>query len=83
MYNFLLKKDGYDIEDYSYLLFYYVDGISRNGSIRFKGELVKVNLKNEEETFKKAVELIKKGKIPEEKCGWCGVLEKQVTGSKL
>ncbi|MFC1648348.1 PD-(D/E)XK nuclease family protein [Nanoarchaeota archaeon] len=74
IYSWLLKKNGYEIEDYSYLLFYYPVKVSGQNNIFFQHNLVKmpVNLKKAEDIFKNALETLK-GKMPEssETCGFC------------
>ena len=70
LYNFLLRKNGYDTEDYSYLLFYYPNRVNDNGEVVFDTKLVKINVGDGEKVFKKAIKLIK-GEEPKEKCEWC------------
>ena len=70
LYNFLLRKNSYDTESYSYLLFYYPNKVSNDGSVIFDTKLIKIKVGDGEKVFKKAVTLIK-GDIPEEKCEWC------------
>mgnify|MGYP001589874163 FL=1 len=76
IYNFLLLKNGYDVEDYSFLLFYYPDKVLETGEIIFESKLVKlkVNVKNGENVFVKGLSLLN-GECPEEKCGWCVGIE--------
>ena len=75
LYNFLLRKNGYDTEDYSYLLFYYPNRVNDNGEVVFDTKLVKINVGDGEKVFKKAIKLIK-CEEPKEKCEWCkGVLD--------
>ena len=70
LYNFLLRKNGYDTEDYSYLLFYYPNRVNDNGEVVFDTKLVKINVGDGEKVFKKAIKLIN-GEEPKEKCEWC------------
>ena len=42
IYNFLLRKNGYDTEDYSYLIFYHPKRVSAAGDVVFHRDLVKV-----------------------------------------
>jgi len=74
LYNFLLRKNGFETHDYSFLLFYVPDGITENGEFIFNTELVKMNVDtdNAEVLFKKAIEMIK-GKMPEasKECEFC------------
>jgi len=72
LYNFLLNKNGYETENYTYLLFYYPKEVLETGEVIFDTELVKmkINVKDGEKAFNDAVALIK-GEEPEEKCEWC------------
>lgn len=74
MYNFLLRKNGYKTENYSYLLFYHPIRVHENGNIDFQADLVKikVNIKNAQRIFTEAVEGLE-GKIPasSSECGFC------------
>lgn len=74
IYNFLLRKNGFETEDYAYLLFYHPHEVMKNGHICFNTDLVKmkVNVKNAEQIFKNAVKILK-GNMPKpsEGCEWC------------
>ncbi|MBI2507840.1 PD-(D/E)XK nuclease family protein [Candidatus Woesearchaeota archaeon] len=72
LYNFLLRKNNYETEDFTYLLFYYPKEVLETGEVIFDTELVKmkINVKEGEKAFNDAVALIN-GDIPEEKCEWC------------
>src|SRR3989338_9225731 len=70
LYNFLLRKNGYSTENYSYLLFYYPNRVNNNGEVVFDTKLVKINVGDGEKVFKKAIKLIN-GEEPKEKCEWC------------
>lgn len=74
IYNFLIRKNGYETEDYTYLLFYHPHTIEENGHVCFNTDLVKikVNIKNAEKIFKNAVKILE-GEMPEasEECGFC------------
>lgn len=74
IYNFLLRKNGYETEDYAYLLFYHPDKVNEKGDVLFNTDLVKmkISVKNAEDIFKKALEVLK-GSIPEpaEECQYC------------
>ncbi|HLC80905.1 MAG TPA: PD-(D/E)XK nuclease family protein, partial [Candidatus Nanoarchaeia archaeon] len=50
IYNFLLRKNGYETEDYTYLLFYHPNKVHENGDVDFHKDLIKikVNIKNAE-----------------------------------
>lgn len=74
IYNFLLRKNGYETEDYTYLLFYHPHKVEENGHVCFNTDLIKikVNIKNAENIFKKAITVLE-GLMPEasEECGFC------------
>ena len=74
IYNFLLRKNGYKTEDYSYLLFYLPERVMETGEFKFKNELVKmkVDVEHAENLYKRAVKIIK-GEMPEagENCVFC------------
>ena len=74
LYNFLLRKNGYETEDYTYLLFYHPHQVEENGHVCFNTDLVKikVDIRNAKEILKKALEVLE-GEIPEasEECGFC------------
>ena len=71
-YNFLLRKNGYETQDYAFLLFYVPKEVAETGEVVFETSLVKmpVNAKNAEKLFKKAIAILK-GDCPEGKCEWC------------
>ncbi|MFC2143064.1 PD-(D/E)XK nuclease family protein [Candidatus Aenigmatarchaeota archaeon] len=74
LYNFLLRKNGYETEDYAYLLFLISKEINDNGDFVFDTHLVKmdINLEHAEELFKKAIQVLR-GEMPEssETCKFC------------
>lgn len=74
IYNFLLRKNNYETEDYSYLLFYYPKEVREDGSVIFDTELIKmeVDINNAETIIKKAIEILE-GDMPEpaEECEFC------------
>ena len=72
IYNFLLKKNGYKTEDYTYLLFYYPNKVTETGEVIFDTKLIKIktSAENGEKVFNDAVNLLK-GECPKEKCEWC------------
>ena len=74
LYNFLLRKNGYSTEDYTYLLFYYPKKVKKNGEVVFDSVLKKIDndVSNGEDIFKKAIKVLKSKKIPKDKCEWCG-----------
>ena len=74
IYNILLRKNSYETEDYSYLLFYHPDKVNGNGDVVFNTDLIKmkISIKNAEKIFKDALGVLK-GDIPEcaEDCKFC------------
>jgi len=73
-YNFLLRKNGYETEEYTYLLFYHPNKVHENGDVDFHKDLIKIkmNVKNAESIFKNAIKVLE-GNLPEasEECGFC------------
>ena len=72
IYNFLLRKNGYETEDYGFLLFYVPREVLGNGDFVFDVELVKMSTDCEraEEIWVRALELLD-GECPSDKCEWC------------
>ena len=72
IYNFLLRKNGYETEDYGFLLFYIPDKVLENGEVLFNAELIKmkVNVDNAEKLWKEALKCLDE-ECPEERCEWC------------
>jgi hypothetical protein len=74
IYNFLLRKNGYETENHSYLLFYYPKEVLESGEILFDTKLIKmkVDVNDAEDIWKRAIKLLN-GKCPEKKkeCEWC------------
>ena len=79
LYGFLLKENGFKVEDYAYLLFYYPKEVLSTGEVIFDTKLVKMNAKpvNGRKTFQKAIKLIQ-GRKPKasEECEYCKWLGK-------
>jgi hypothetical protein len=71
-YNFLFRKNKYETEDFSYLLFYIPKEVTETGEIIFDKHLKKIqtNPGNAEETWINALKMLR-GKRPKEKCEWC------------
>ena len=70
----LLRKNGYQTEDYTYLLFYHPHQVEENGHVCFNTDLVKikVDIKNAEKIFKKAIEVLENDiPAPSDECGFC------------
>ena len=76
MYNFLLRQNGYDTEDYTYLLFYYPKEITEKGEIIFENQLIKMNTdaKKGKKYFDDAITLLH-GECPIKSCEWCERVE--------
>jgi RecB family exonuclease len=74
IYNFLLRKNGFDTEDYAYLLFYHPKEVEEDGDVAFNTDLVKVDIsiENAERIFMDAIEILK-GEMPDcgEECEFC------------
>ena len=72
IYNFLLRKNGYETEDYAYLLFYVPKEVMSTGEVIFDTTLkkMKVDVKNAESIFNKAIKLLNSN-CPKESCEWC------------
>lgn len=80
IYNFLLRKNSYETEDYGFLLFYHPDKVNGNGDVVFHKELVKmkIDVGNAERLFKEALGILE-GELPDrsiecEFCKWVGKL---------
>lgn len=74
IYNFLLRKNGYETEDYTYLLFYHPHEVFPNGHVCFNTDLIKlkVSLKNAENIFQKALACLTAPlPPPPENCSFC------------
>ena len=82
-YNFLLEKNGYETEDYGFLLFYVPKEVTNTGEVIFDTTLVKMkcNAEDAEKVWKRALKLLN-GKCPkdsgkEEECEWCKLIESE------
>ncbi len=76
IYNFLLRKNDYETEDFAFLLFYYPREVLETGEVMFDTQLVKmkVDVENAERLFNKALKLLK-GPCPKvSECEWCGLI---------
>ena len=73
VYNFLLRKNGYQTEDYFFLLFYVPKEVMATGEVIFDTTLVKmkVDVKMAEKIWKDALKLLEGG-CPKKCCEWCG-----------
>ncbi|MBU0535606.1 MAG: PD-(D/E)XK nuclease family protein, partial [Nanoarchaeota archaeon] len=76
-YNFLLRKNSYETEDYTYLVFYYPSHITEDGNVCFHTELIKMPTSAEdgENLFKDALACLE-GPEPEKKeeCEYCSYM---------
>ena len=74
IYNFLLRKNNYETEDYAYLLFYHPDKVNGNGDVVFNTDLVKmkISIKNAKKIFKDALKVLDE-EMPEAsgECEYC------------
>ena len=79
IYNFLLRKNGYETEDYTYLLFYYPNRVTETGEVIFDTKLIKIKTdpKRGEKIFEQAIKILQ-GKEPRasKECGFCKLREK-------
>ena len=75
LYNFLLRKNNYETEDYSFLLFYYPNHVAETGEIIFDTKLIKIktNSKNGEKVFKEAIKVLEMEEPPQpnKECEFC------------
>src|SRR3989344_3383234 len=60
IYNFLLRKNGYDTEENAYLLFYHPTGVHESGAVDFQADLVKmaISVRNAEKIFQEALKVL-------------------------
>jgi len=72
IYNFLLRKNGCQTEDFSFLLFYVPKEVLSTGEVIFDTELkkMKVDISNAEKIWKKAIKLLNSD-CPDKSCEWC------------
>lgn len=74
IYNFLLRKNGYQTEDYAYLLFYHPKHVAENGEVIFNTDIVKMktSVANAERIFKEALNVLH-GDMPfaSVECAYC------------
>lgn len=76
IYNFLLRKNGYETEDYAFLLFYVPKEVTETGEVIFDTELVKMKIDviNAESIFVNAIKLLN-SECPDKGCEWCGLIK--------
>ena len=73
IYNFLLRKNGYETENYGFLLFYIPKEVLETGEVVFDTLLARrdIDVKNAEKLWNNALELLNSN-CPERGCEWCG-----------
>jgi len=74
-YNFLLRKNNFKTEDFSFLLFYIPKEVLSTGEVIFDTTLkkIKTNPQNAEKIWKQAIELLN-SECPIKSCQWCKVI---------
>jgi len=72
IYNFLLRKNGYETEDYAFLLFYVPKEVLPTGEFVFDTTLkkMKIDVKDAEKLWEKALDILN-SECPEKGCEWC------------
>lgn len=72
IYNFLLRKNNYETEDFAFLLFYVPSEVLETGEVIFETTLkkLKVDVKSAENLFEDAISLLN-SECPKEGCEWC------------
>ena len=84
-YNFMLRKNGYETEDYSYLIFYHPDKVLDNVFL-FHTHLVKVdvNAENAGKIFSDAIKLLGESMPPpSDGCAYCKYRDTKINNSLL
>lgn len=74
IYNFLLRKNGYETENYAYLLFYHPDRVTPTGEVIFHTDLIRMetDTKHGEKVFLDAVKCLEGGEPEKGKdCAYC------------
>jgi hypothetical protein len=75
LYNYLLRKNGYETADYAYLLFYHPKRVTATGEVVFHTDLVRMetDVKHAEKVFRDAMKCLE-GDEPKvtKGCEWCG-----------
>lgn len=72
IYNFLLRKNKHETEDYAFLLFYHPKEVKETGEVIFNTDLkkMKVNIKNAEKIWNTAIKMLNED-CPKKSCEWC------------
>ena len=74
LYSFLLKKNGFETEDFAYLLFYHPKDVNWRGDLWFNKELHKIDIsvENAEKLFQEAISVLESDCPPKNtECGFC------------
>lgn len=75
IYNFLLRKNGYETENYTYLLFYYPNRVTETGEVIFDTALIKIKTDpmRGEKVFKESIKILQMKEPPNasKECGFC------------
>jgi len=75
LYNFLLRKNNYETEDYAYLLFYYPNKVTETGEVIFDTNLIKMQTSPErgESIFQQAIQILQSNSPPKpaKECSFC------------
>lgn len=74
IYNFLLRKNGYETENYAYLLFYHPEKVNEKGDVIFHTDLIRMetDTKHGEKVFLDAVKCLENEEPkPGKECEWC------------
>ena len=78
VYNFLLRKNRYNTEDYAYLLFYHPKEVNSNGDVVFHKDLIKmkISVKDAENLIDSALQCLE-GEMPKpsDNCEYCKWVE--------
>lgn len=71
LYNFLLRENGHETEDYTYLLFYPPKEVTETGEVIFNTDLIKIKTdpKRGEKVFKQAIKVLQ-GNEPKASKEW-------------
>lgn len=79
LYNYILRSNGMNTEDYSCFLFIYIESMDENGKIKLGNKLIRINsnLKRVEQVIKEAKEILEKNVPPIGKCEHCKGIEER------
>lgn len=76
VYNYLLRKMGYETENYGFLLYYIPEKVTDTGEIVFQTHLIKIEANPDHalRLFNEALELLR-NPCPEKSCEWCSQIK--------